>query len=143
MKSYLFLLMLGFCLVACTRADAPSATKDSAVAAAPEGTIKPTITLSRERIPQNGWLKMYGKGFTPKSNVQSHLRRPDGTEFREISMMTDAQGEFVHDIDSLLLQRGVHDLWAEDSTTGLVSNVAHFTATDEPGPSEKPTHPTM
>ena len=86
---------------------------------------------------------MYGKGFTPKQNVQSHLRRPDGTEFREVSILTDAHGEFVHDIDSLLLLRGVHDLWVVDSTTGQTSNVAHFDAVDEDGPMEKPTHPTM
>jgi len=85
---------------------------------------------------------MYGKGFTPKSNVQSHLRRPDGTEFREVSMLTDAQGEFVHDVDTLLLQRGVHDLWAVDSATGLTSNFAHFNATEDQGPSERPLAPT-
>ena len=86
---------------------------------------------------------MFGKGFTPKQNVQSHLRRPDGTEFREVSILTDAKGEFEHDIDTLLLLRGVHDLWVVDSATGLSSNIAHFTATDEPGPTEKPTHPTL
>ncbi len=39
------------------------------------------------------------KALLPNSNVQSHLRRPDGTEFREVSILTDAQGEFEHDID--------------------------------------------
>ena len=86
---------------------------------------------------------MYGKGFTPRSNVQSHLRRPDGTEFREVSILTDDHGEFEHDIDTLLLFRGVHDLWVEDSATGLTSNVAHFNATDDQGPAEKPDHPTL
>jgi hypothetical protein len=146
MKSYFLVLLFGFCLVACAKNDTPAAAKESPAtptAAAPEAQIKPTITLSRERIPQNGWLKMYGKGFTPKSNVQSHLRRPDGTEFREVSILTDAHGEFEHDIDTLLLMRGVHDLWAEDSASGLTSNIAHFTATDEQGPTEKPTHPTL
>ena len=145
MKSYFLVLLIGLFVTACSKPDAPAAAKESSAtpAAAPDGQIKPTITLSRERVPKNGWLKMYGKGFTPKQNVQSHLRRPDGTEFREVSILTDAHGEFVHDIDSLLLLRGVHDLWVVDSTTGQTSNVAHFDAVDEDGPMEKPTHPTM
>jgi hypothetical protein len=144
MKSYFLISLFGLCLMACTKTDTPPAAKDSsatAAAAAPDAQIKPTITLSRERIPQKGWLKMYGKGFTPKSNVQSHLRRPDGTEFREVSILTDAHGEFEHDIDTLLLMRGVHDLWVVDSATGLTSNFAHFNATDDQGPSERPIAP--
>ena len=86
---------------------------------------------------------MYGKGFSPRQNVQSHLRRPDGTEFREVSILTDVHGEFVQDIDTLLLLRGIHDLWVLDSATGLTSNVAHFDATNDQGPTEKPTHPTL
>jgi hypothetical protein len=130
--------------VACSKTDTPSTAKESSVtsaATASEAQIKPTINLSRERIPQKGWLKMYGKGFTPKSNVQSHLRRPDGTEFREVSILTDAHGEFEHDIDTLLLQRGVHDLWVVDSATGVTSNFAHFNATDDQGPAERPIAP--
>jgi len=141
MKFFFRILLFGLCLTACAK----TATESSATQATgvPGGQINPKITLSRERIPQNGWLKMFGKGFTPKQNVQSHLRRPDGTEFREVSILTDAKGEFEHDIDTLLLLRGVHDLWVVDSATGLSSNIAHFTATDEPGPTEKPTHPTL
>src|SRR6266550_4492205 len=129
MKSYFVILLIGICLVACTKTETPATPKESAAtptAAVTDAQIKPTITLSRDRIPQNGWLKMYGKGFSPKQNVQSHLRRPDGTEFREVSILTDAHGEFEHDIDTLLLMRGVHDLWVIDSETGLTSNVAHF-----------------
>jgi hypothetical protein len=146
MKSYFLILLFGFCLVACSKTDTSAAAKESPAtpaAAASDGQIKPTINLSRERIPQKGWLKMYGTGFTPKHNVQSHLRRPDGTEFREISILTDAKGAFEHDIDTLLLMRGVHDLWVVDSETGLTSNVAHFEATDDQGPTEKPAYPTQ
>ena len=137
MKSFFLILVIGFCLVGCVKAETPATPTPGEA-----GQIKPTITLSRERIPDNGWFKMYGKGFTPKQNVQSHLRRPDGTEFRELSILTDAHGEFEHDIENKLLLRGVHDLWVVDSTTGLTSNVAHFDATDEAGPILKPTHPT-
>src|SRR5215510_9066529 len=101
MKSFFRILLFAFCLTACAK----TATESSATQQA-GGQINPKITLSRERIPQNGWLKMFGKGFTPKQNVQSHLRRPDGTEFREVSILTDAKGEFEHDIDTLLLLKG-------------------------------------
>jgi hypothetical protein len=132
MKLHVLIFLFGFFLVACAKTDTPAAS---------DVQIKPTITVSRERIPQNGWLKMYGKGFTPKGTVLSHLRRPDGTEFREVSLLADAHGEFAHDIDTLLLQRGVHDLWVLDTATGVTSNVAHFTATDDQGPSERPIAP--
>ncbi|HLQ76883.1 MAG TPA: hypothetical protein VK210_05990 [Terriglobia bacterium] len=146
MKFYFLVLLFGICLVACTKTETPTTAKEpsaTSTAAAPEGQIKPTISLSRERIPKEGWLKMYGKGFSPRQNVQSHLRRPDGTEFREVSILTDVHGEFVQDIDTLLLLRGIHDLWVLDSATGLTSNVAHFDATNDQGPTEKPTHPTL
>jgi len=146
MKSCFLVLLLGLFFLACTKTDTPASAKESSAAptgAAPGGQIKPAITLSRDRVPQQGWLKMYGKGFTPNSNVKSHLRRPDGTEFREVPILTDAHGEFEHDIDSLLLMRGVHDLWVVDGASGKTSNVAHFTAIDESGPAEKPTHPTL
>ncbi len=81
---------------------------------------------------------MNGTGFTPKANVQSHLRRPDGTEYPEVSILTDVRGGFSHDIDTLLMLRGGHDVWVVDSTTGVSSNVGHFEATNEPGPAERP-----
>ena len=128
-------------LTSCSKTDNP-ATAQTTPTAQPEvtsgGQIKPRITLSRERIPQEGWTKMFGKGFTPRADVRSHLKRPDGTEFREIPILTDANGEFTHDIDSLLLLKGVHEVWVVDSATGITSNVARFETTTEQGPSERP-----
>ena len=143
MKSYWIIpfVVLLVALTACSRTDNPPTaqpTPAAQAAVASPGQIKPTITLSRGRIPQEGWTKMFGKGFTPKADVQSHLKRPDGTEFRVLPLLTDEHGEFTHDIDSLLLLRGVHDVWVIDSTTGTTSNVVHFVATDEQGPSERP-----
>jgi hypothetical protein len=57
--------------------------------------------------------------------------------------LTDDQGAFEHDVDSLLMTKGVHDLWAVDTATGQSSNVAHFTTTNEQGPAEKPNYPTF
>jgi len=143
MKSYWiipFVVLLGS-LTACSKPNDPATAQTAPAAqaaATSDGQIKPTITLSRERIPQGGWTRMFGKGFTPKADVRSHLKRPDGTEFRVLPILTDEHGEFTHDIDTLLLLRGVHDVWVIDSTSGLTSNVVHFTATDEQGPAERP-----
>ena len=46
-------------------------------------------------------------------------------------MLTDDRGEFTHDIDSLLLSPGIHELWVIDTTTGVTSNVAKFEVTLE------------
>lgn len=129
-------------MTACSKNDKPAtpqATPVAPVAAASAGQIQPTITLSRERVPRSGWTKMFGKGFTPHSDVRSHLKRPDGTEFRVLPILTDEHGEFTHDIDTLLLLRGVHEVWVIDSATGLTSNVVHFEATNDQGPAEVPT----
>jgi hypothetical protein len=72
-----------------------------------------------------------GTRFSPKATVQSHLRRPDGTEFPVVTMFTDVQGELTHEVDTLLLTPGVHDLWIVDST-GVSSNVAQFEVSLEP-----------
>ena len=76
---------------------------------------------------------MKGTGFTAKADVRSHLKRPDGTEFPVLPMLTDDRGEFTHDIDTLLLMPGTHELWVIDSTTGVTSNIAKFEVTlDQP-----------
>ena len=78
---------------------------------------------------------MKGTGFTPKQNVSSHLRRPDGTEFPVLPMLTDDRGELTHDIDTLLLSPGVHEVWVVDDTAKTSSNTARFEVTlDAPSP---------
>jgi hypothetical protein len=89
----------------------------------------PAITLSITRVPAKGWLEMTGSGFTPGRNVTSHLLQPDGREFPELPIMTDSEGRFSHDIDTLLLLVGTHELWVVDDTTGVTSNVARFEVT--------------
>jgi hypothetical protein len=69
---------------------------------------------------------MRGTGFTPLRNAYSHLRRPDGREFPVLTILPDKSGEFTHEIESLLLGGGTHELWVEDETTGVTSNVAKF-----------------
>jgi hypothetical protein len=94
---------------------------------------KPTIKLSGDRIPANGDVHLSGEGFTPRSNAYSHLKRPDGTEFPVITMLTDDEGQFTHLIETWLLQVGTHEVWVIDQKTGVTSNVAKFEVTrDQP-----------
>src|SRR5262245_28290412 len=92
----------------------------------------PKITLSTDRIVHKGWVTMRGEGFTPKADIRSHLKRPNGTEFPVLPILTDADGKFTHEIDTLLLAPGVHELWVIDSTTNEQSNVAKFEVTLAP-----------
>jgi hypothetical protein len=91
----------------------------------------PKVTLSTDRVVHRGWVSVRGEGFTPKADIQSHLRRPDGREFPVLPMLTDSEGKFTHEIDTLLLAPGIHELWVIDSTTDVSSNVAKFEVTLE------------
>lgn len=91
----------------------------------------PTVTLSTERVPAKGWVYVEGAGFTPNANVTSHLLQPDGREFPYLPILTDANGEFHHEVDTLLLLVGTHRLWVVDDATGQTSNVAEFEVTRE------------
>src|SRR3989454_11588248 len=114
-KAFLPFLFVSFCFVTASCAQST-----------------PKLTLSTPRIQHHGHVGMQGTGFTPKQNVTSHLRRPDGTEFPVLPMLTDARGEFTHDIDTLLLSPGVHEVWVVDDTTKTTSSVAKFEVTLEP-----------
>ena len=92
---------------------------------------KPRVTVSPEKVLHTGHVVMRGTGFTPKANVTSHLRRPDGTEFPVLPMLTDDRGEFMHDIDTLILTPGVHEIWVVDDRSKVSSNVARFEVTIE------------
>ena len=93
----------------------------------------PTVTVSLDRVPDQGNLDVKGTGFTPHQNVTSHLLKPDGTEFPFLPILTDGNGEFTHEIESLLLNAGVHQLWVVDDASNVSSNIARFEVTkDQP-----------
>jgi hypothetical protein len=119
--SFVFLLTLLFILSGC----------------ASTSPAKPTIKLSGDRIPANGNVNLSGEGFTPRSNAYSHLKRPDGTEFPVITMLTDDKGQFTHLIETWLLQVGTHEVWVIDQKTGVTSNVAKFEVTRDQPPAAK------
>jgi len=78
---------------------------------------------------------MHGEGFTPNADALSHLRRPNGVEFPELNLLADSKGEFNHEIETLLLGTGTHEVWVIDRTTGVKSNVATFEVTLDQPPS--------
>src|SRR6266850_2733256 len=91
----------------------------------------PKVTVSPPKVQHTGHVEMRGTGFTPRANVYSHLRRPNGTEFPILPMMTNDRGEFTHDIDTLLLSPGIHEVWVVDDSSKTSSNVARFEVTLE------------
>jgi len=84
----------------------------------------PKIVLSRDKVADRGRVEMKGTGFTPKANVQSHLKRPNGSEFPPLRLLTDEKGEFTHSIDTSLFSEGTHELWVVEGNVS--SNVAKF-----------------
>lgn len=89
----------------------------------PKISVMPSIVLH----PHPVFMK--GSGFTPKADVNSHLRRPDGTEFRILQMYTNDKGEVEHDIDTIVMTPGVYELWIDDPTAKTTSNIAKFEVT--------------
>jgi len=89
----------------------------------------PTVKLSTTRIVTPGHVMVRGAGFTPKANITSHLRRPDGAEYPVLPLLTDDHGEFTHDIETLVLTLGAHELWVIDDTTKTSSNHVEFEVT--------------
>jgi hypothetical protein len=108
---------------------APTANATPAVPA-------PKLVLSATRIPNKGYVDVKGSGFSPKTELISHLKKPDGSEFPVLFMLTDDNGEITHQIDTLLLMVGTHELWMVDSKTGASSNVAKFDVTTEQPPAK-------
>src|SRR6476646_5196557 len=108
------------------------------LAAATCAQSTPTITVSPSIVLHHDHVELRGSGFTAKSNAYSHLRRPDGSEFPVLPIVTNDRGEFEHDIDTLLLGPGTFEVSVEDSKSKATSNVARFEVTTDP---KKTTNP--
>jgi hypothetical protein len=94
--------------------------------------VQPHITVSPTRVLHRNHVDLRGNGFTPNSNVSSHLRRSDGTEFPVLPMQTNEKGEIYHDIDTLILEPGIHQVWIIDDRSKVSSNVAQFEVVLDP-----------
>ena len=91
---------------------------------------KPELSISADRVKSGDSLFVTGKGFTPSKSVLSHLKRPDETEYNPLRIRTNDKGEFVHRIDSTMLELGAYEMWVEDEGTHVLSNRIRFTVTD-------------
>jgi len=129
--SVFLVIVLSLCLTSCSK------SQNSESKSAADASSKPIIKLSRDRLPASGWLVVTGSGFAPKQEVRSHLKRPDGSEYPEVAILTDDKGGFIHDIDTLLFSEGKYEVWVIDSN-GVSSNIAPFDATKEQGTFERP-----
>ena len=88
---------------------------------------KPTLTLSSSRVKSGDSIFANGTAFTPNKSALSHLLKPDGSEYNPLRLRTNERGEFVHKIDSTMLDIGVFELWAEDEGSKVQSNRVKFT----------------
>lgn len=57
----------------------------------------------------------------------SHLRRPNESEYNPLRFRINERGEFVHKIDTVMLDTGTFEVWVEDETSQTVSNRVQFT----------------
>src|ERR1041384_7629108 len=78
---------------------------------------KPEITVSPARVKSGDSVLLTGTGFTPNRSVMSHLRRPDGSEYNPLRFRTNERGEFSHKIDTVMLDIGTFEVWAEDEAS--------------------------
>ena len=87
---------------------------------------KPEVRVSPVRVKSGDQVMETGTGFTPNRTVMSHLLRPDGTEYNPLRFRTNESGEFSHKIDTVMLDRGTFEVWAEDEASKVVSNRTEF-----------------
>ena len=65
--------------------------------------------------------------FSSSKTLTSHLRKPGGTEFPNLTFGTDNQGNAAHTVDSTGFIPGTYEHWAVDDFTGKASNIVAFT----------------
>ena len=87
---------------------------------------KPEISASPSHVKVGDPVMLTGTGFTPNRSVMSHLRRPDGSEYNPLRFHIDERGEFSHKIDTVMLDVGTFELWAEDEASNVISNRTQF-----------------
>jgi len=90
------------------------------------GQKKPEISVSPDRVKHGEPVLLTGAGFTPNRSVMSHLRRPDGSEYNPLRFRINEHGEFVHKIDTVMLDIGTFEVWGEDEASKVVSNRIRF-----------------
>jgi hypothetical protein len=85
------------------------------------------IKADRSRVKSGEIFYVTGTGFTPDRAVVSHMIRPDKTEYGLLRLRANAAGEFVHKIDTVMLDIGTFEMWVEDEASRTLSNRIQFT----------------
>ena len=91
------------------------------------GQTKPRISVDPVRVKSGDQVLLTGTGFTPNRSAMSHLRRPNESEYNPLRFRINERGEFVHKIDTVMLDTGTFEVWVEDETSQTVSNRVQFT----------------
>jgi len=98
---------------------------------------QPQIRVSPTRVKAGEQVILTGTDFTPNRTVMSHLMRPDGTEYNPLRFRINETGEFLHKIDTTMLDEGTFEAWADDEATKSASNHVEFSVQFNPAPSGK------
>ena len=88
---------------------------------------QPQVSVSSTHVKSGDYVLLTGTGFTPNRSVMSHLQRPNGSEYNPLRFRTNEHGEFSHKIDTVMLDLGTFEVWAEDEASKAVSTRAQFT----------------
>ena len=91
------------------------------------GQKKPQIHVPASHVKSGDSFIETGIGFTPNRTAISHLLKPDGSEYNTLRFRIDEHGDFSHKIDTVMLDNGTFELWAEDEASKTVSNRIQFT----------------
>ena len=97
--------------------------------------ITPHVSVSPAGGPAGTQFSVRYTGFTPNSTLTSHLQKPDGSEFRTLTLSTNNQGDYVSNpwlITSDTFVPGTYTLWGVDDTTGISSGRTSFVITLSP-----------
>jgi len=87
---------------------------------------KPTIKSTVSKLKSGEILYVTGTGFTPDRAVISHMVRPDKSEYNPLRLRANTSGEFVHKIDTVMLDIGTFEVWVEDEASKTTSNRIQF-----------------
>jgi hypothetical protein len=88
---------------------------------------KPEIHVSSVRVKSGDNVMLTGNGFTPNRTVMSHLLKPNGSEYNPLRLRVNDRGEISHKIDTVMLDIGTFEVWAEDEASKTTSNRLQFT----------------
>ncbi len=88
---------------------------------------KPRVSVSPTRVKSGDQVLLTGTGFTANRSAMSHLLRPNGSEYNPLRFRINERGELVHKIDTVMLDIGTFEVWAEDEASKVISNRVQFT----------------